>query len=122
MDTGTKEIAEKLADLLGQKMGSRPHLVIMEVHRSQIDANREVREACMHCEACEKVYKDYHSKVCQSKWSDGACAHKSVRSKKRALRVTMQRSLSASHVAPRSLHFRCLNFRAKFFYFRLKKA
>ena len=84
MDTGTKEIAEKLADLLGQKIGSRPHLVIMEVHRSQIDANREVREACMHCEACEKVYKDYHSKVCQSKWSDGACAHKSVRSKKRA--------------------------------------
>ena len=66
MDTGTKEIAEKLADLLGQKIGSRPHLVIMEVHRSQIDANREVREACMHCEACEKVYKDYHSKVCQS--------------------------------------------------------
>ena len=52
MDTGTKEIAEKLADLLGQKIGSRPHLVIMEVHRSQIDANREVREACMHCEAC----------------------------------------------------------------------
>ena len=66
MDTGTKEIAEKLADLLGQKIEYRPHLVIMEVHRSQIDANREVREACMHCEACEKVYKDYHSKVCQS--------------------------------------------------------
>ena len=66
MDTGTQEIAEKLADLLGQKIGSRPHLVIMEVHRSQIDANREIREACMHCQACEKVYRDYHSKIEES--------------------------------------------------------
>jgi len=38
----------------------------MEVHRSQIDANREIREACMHCQACEKVYRDYHSKIEES--------------------------------------------------------
>ena len=107
MDTGTKEIAEKLADLLGQKMGSRPHLVIMEVHRSQIDANREVREACMHCEACEKVYKDYHSKVCQNKWSDRACAHKSVPSLKRALiKACAQKSVRSDK---RALRKACAN-------------
>ena len=67
MDTATREIASQLTDLLAQKIGLRPHLVVMEVHRSQIDANREIREACMHCQACEEVYTAYHNKVCLSK-------------------------------------------------------
>ena len=62
-DSATKEIATQLTDLLAKKIGHRPHLVIMEAHRTQIDANREIRQACMGCEACEEVYNAYHTRV-----------------------------------------------------------
>ena len=62
-DSRTKEIAEDLVDLIKQKLGKMPHLIALKPHRSQIDANREINEACMGCSACEVAYNSYHSKV-----------------------------------------------------------
>ena len=44
-DVGTKDLAERTADLLEKKTGSRPYLVIAKFSRKFLDANRQEDEA-----------------------------------------------------------------------------
>ena len=46
-DFNTDIIAEDLVKFLKPLLGGTPHLIIMREHRSKIDANREINEACM---------------------------------------------------------------------------
>ena len=60
----TLKYAENLVDLIEQKLGVKPYLISMNVHRSQIDANRgNLEVACMGCKNCFATYQAYHHQV-----------------------------------------------------------
>lgn len=61
-DTGTSELAERLADAIAKKLGGRPYLVIARFSRRYIDANREARLA-YESKKAKPIYDAYHSAI-----------------------------------------------------------
>lgn len=76
-DTGTKDLAERTADLLEKKTGSRPYLVIAKFSRKFLDANRQEDEAQESPETIP-AYRYYHDQIAKfvaeisAKYPDGA--------------------------------------------------
>ena len=62
-DSYTIELGKQLQKDLEKRLGKKPHLVVLNVARKRLDANREVGEACFGNSVCKKVYKDYHNKI-----------------------------------------------------------
>lgn len=61
-DLGTGELARRTADLIGQKTGKRPYLVIAEFSRKYVDANRPPEEA-YESDAAAPAYRAYHDRL-----------------------------------------------------------
>lgn len=61
-DVGTRDLAERVADLLQQQTGRRPYLVIAKVSRKQVDMNRPESEAVESGELLP-AYRAYHAQV-----------------------------------------------------------
>lgn len=59
-DGFTAEIGQLLSDALFEETGKRPHLVLCHLHRSKLDANREIEEAAQGDPTAELVWSDYH--------------------------------------------------------------
>ncbi len=62
-DLYTDELARELADELESHTGDRPHLVILNLARIKLDANREAYEAAMDQSDALAVYEDYHDRM-----------------------------------------------------------
>jgi N-formylglutamate amidohydrolase len=61
-DAGTRELAERVANLLQQKLGRRPYLVIAKFSRKHPDANRTEADA-MESGEMMPAYRAYHDQV-----------------------------------------------------------
>jgi N-formylglutamate amidohydrolase len=61
-DAGTRPLAERVADVLGQRLGRRPALVIETYTRKHMDVNRAEAEAFERPEA-QPAYRAYHAQV-----------------------------------------------------------
>jgi len=61
-DTGTRELAERVASVLETRVGKRPYLVIALFSRKYLDANRSEQEA-MESEDALPAYKAYHGQI-----------------------------------------------------------
>ena len=66
MDANTQELARAVADAVAERCGSRPHLVICHLHRSKLDANREIIEAAQGSAAAEQVWQEHHGFIEQA--------------------------------------------------------
>lgn len=63
----TKEIAYELAKELQRLTGERPHLIINELHRIKMDANRKIGQATFNEQAAKVTYQEYHGFIAEAK-------------------------------------------------------
>lgn len=61
-DVGTRELAERVAQIIEAKTGKRPYLVIAKFSRKYLDANRSEAEAMESADALP-AYAAYHARV-----------------------------------------------------------
>lgn len=66
MDANTEELARTFADALAARCGARPHLVICHLHRSKLDANRELAEAAEGHGDAEQAWHEHHGFIAQA--------------------------------------------------------
>jgi N-formylglutamate amidohydrolase len=61
-DAGTRELAERVATLLDERLGKRPYLVIANFSRKHLDANRAEQDA-MESQEALPAYRAYHDQI-----------------------------------------------------------
>jgi N-formylglutamate amidohydrolase len=61
-DLGTRQLAEKVASFLEQKLKAKPRLVIAKFSRKYLDANRAEQDAMQSAEALP-TYQAYHAEI-----------------------------------------------------------
>lgn len=70
-DVYTKEMAlllrEELSKLSSSVEDKRPHLVICNLHRSRVDMNRSIVEACLNVPEAMTAYNEFHEFLSQAK-------------------------------------------------------
>lgn len=59
-DSNTDDLTRRVADALEDITGRRPHLAIVRLHRSKLDANREIVEAAQGSPHAERAWNEYH--------------------------------------------------------------
>jgi hypothetical protein len=62
-DANTQELARTVGEQFFKSTGHRPHLIICLLHRSKLDANREIKEAAQGNASAEKAWHDYHAAI-----------------------------------------------------------
>ena len=66
-DAFTRELSLEIADALFQLTGCHPHLVINNLHRSKLDANRNLWEATLGNPDAIKAWNDFHDFILYAK-------------------------------------------------------
>ncbi len=61
-DVGTRDLAERTANLIEQQTGTRPYLVVAKFSRKYLDANRAEQDALESSDAIP-AYRAYHSHI-----------------------------------------------------------
>lgn len=67
IDANTQELARTIAAVVHAETGRHIHLVICRLHRSKLDANRELAEAAQGSAAAEQAWQEHHAFI------DAAC-------------------------------------------------
>jgi N-formylglutamate amidohydrolase len=65
-DVNTQELARTIADVIHERTGRRIHLVICRLHRSKLDANREIGEAAQGDPLAMKAWAEHHAFIEQA--------------------------------------------------------
>ena len=60
-DLATDTLGFEMADALEDEVGGRPHLVVLHLHRTRLDANREIGEAAQGHSEAERAWHEFHS-------------------------------------------------------------
>jgi N-formylglutamate amidohydrolase len=61
-DAGTRQLAERVAALLEQRLGKRPSLVVARISRKYLDVNRSEQDA-MESPDGLPAYREYHAQI-----------------------------------------------------------
>lgn len=62
-DTNTRAIADQIAGMMEQSTGMRPHILVNNLHRVHMDANRDIQEATMGVPKAISAYNQFHAWV-----------------------------------------------------------
>jgi N-formylglutamate amidohydrolase len=62
-DVNTQELARTIGNVFATRGGGRPHLIIVRLHRTKIDANREIVEAAKGNRVAGRAWIEFHSFV-----------------------------------------------------------
>ncbi|WP_395737165.1 hypothetical protein [Prosthecobacter sp.] len=68
IDANTQELARTIASVIHEQTGRHIHLVICSLHRSKLDANRDLPEAAQNSPLAEHAWTEHHDFI------DQACA------------------------------------------------
>lgn len=66
IDANTQELARTIAAVVHAETGRHIHLVICRLHRSKLDANREMAEAAQGSTVAEQAWKEHHDFIDQA--------------------------------------------------------
>jgi N-formylglutamate amidohydrolase len=66
IDTNTQELGRTIAETLFSRIGHRPHLIICRLHRSKVDANRDLLEAAQGHPIAARAWEEYHQFIEQA--------------------------------------------------------
>lgn len=59
-DANTEDLARRIKTEFFTRTGKYPHIIINRLHRSRLDANREIGEAACGNGAAQEAWRDYH--------------------------------------------------------------
>jgi hypothetical protein len=59
-DRETEELARQIGEVFDDLFGGRPHIIIMRLRRTKIDANREIVEATLGHPLAERAWHEFH--------------------------------------------------------------
>ena len=62
-DSYTREVAQHAVEVLHNLTGAYPSIVVNHVHRSKLDANRDIAEATQDFEPAMQAWGDYHAAI-----------------------------------------------------------
>ncbi|WP_395746498.1 hypothetical protein [Prosthecobacter sp.] len=65
-DGNTQELARTFAEVVHARTGHHMHLIISNLHRKELDPNREIVEAAQGSPIAEKAWNEYHDFVAQA--------------------------------------------------------
>lgn len=65
-DMNTQELARAVADEIKRRTDRQAHLIICHLHRSKLDANREIVEAAMGNSLAEKAWHEHHAFISEA--------------------------------------------------------
>ncbi|WP_395751223.1 hypothetical protein [Prosthecobacter sp.] len=65
-DANTQELARAFADAVHARTGRHMHLIISNLHRKELDPNREIVEAAQGSPIAEKAWNEYHGYIAQA--------------------------------------------------------
>lgn len=60
MDANTQELVREMADIVKDRTGLPPHVVVCRLHRSKVDVNRPLPEAAEGNPAAELAWREHH--------------------------------------------------------------
>jgi hypothetical protein len=60
-DLRTRQLAFQLGDVLEDRTGARPHLVILHLRRTKLDANRSLEQAALGHPLAERAWHEFHA-------------------------------------------------------------
>lgn len=60
-DSNTDLLAADIADAVYAEVGGRPHVIIVHLHRSRMDANRALDEAAEGNAVAERAWREFHA-------------------------------------------------------------
>lgn len=66
IDANTQELARTIAEVIHEGTGGRVHLVICHLHRSKLDANRELSEAAQGNALAGRAWREHHEFIEQA--------------------------------------------------------
>jgi N-formylglutamate amidohydrolase len=66
IDANTQELARTIAAVVHEQTGKHIHLVICRLHRSKLDANRDLPEASQGNAQAEKAWREHHDFIGQA--------------------------------------------------------
>lgn len=69
IDANTQELARTIASVIHAETGRHVHLVVCHLHRSKLDANRDLLEATQGSDIAEQAWREHHAfidQACQS--------------------------------------------------------
>jgi N-formylglutamate amidohydrolase len=61
IDANTQELSRTIAAVIHAETGRHIHLVVCRLHRSKLDANRDLAEAAQGNESAEQAWQEYHA-------------------------------------------------------------
>jgi N-formylglutamate amidohydrolase len=59
-DAETDALALAMPDAFAARTGGTPHVIVMHLHRSKVDANREIGEGAENNAAAARAWREYH--------------------------------------------------------------
>ena len=59
-DANTEDLARRIKTEFFTRFGKYPHIIINRLHRSRLDANREIGEAACGNASAQEAWRDYH--------------------------------------------------------------
>lgn len=66
IDANTQELARTIAAVIHAETGRHVHLIICRLHRSKLDANRDLPEAAQGSEIAAQAWKEHHDFIDQA--------------------------------------------------------
>ena len=66
IDANTQELARTIASEIHSQTGRHIHLIICHLHRSKLDANRELAEAAQGSQQAEHAWEEHHNFIAQA--------------------------------------------------------
>jgi len=70
-DSNTLDVAERVWQEIIDRTGHAPHLIVNKLHRSKLDANRDIEDAARDSVEAKKAYRDFHGAIQRAKASLG---------------------------------------------------
>ncbi|MDB6005112.1 MAG: N-formylglutamate amidohydrolase [Prosthecobacter sp.] len=65
-DVNTQELARAFAEVVHARTGHHMHLIISNLHRKELDPNREIEEAAQGSPIAQKAWNEYHGFIAQA--------------------------------------------------------
>lgn len=66
IDANTQELARAVVAAVHEAIGGRPHLIVCHLHRSKLDANRDLPEAAQGNALASQAWREYHGFIEQA--------------------------------------------------------